>query len=421
MAKQKRRHRRAKRADQPDLNSRWLYVAAAFAGLGAALALYATNLTFSIESVGIVEASGCSLSDWINCDLANASSYAKMFGIPVAWWGFLFYAFAGLSAVFGASAGNKSGSAPFVAAAFILSIGAVAFTFLKAYQLYTLGVLCIVCTGMYAANFGTAIFLGLGLGFSPAGWPGFISRYVASLRGKDAGLPFSPQIVKVAITVVAVFGIGYAIALNYQRDITGTNDFDMDLAVNAHFRQRVIAVDTHEDAAVWGNESAAISIVEFADFQCPACRESAFHLRPILFEFKDDVKLTYMNYPLDNTINTAMPQQLHIHAGNAAKAGVCAAEFGDFWGYHDEMFKNQVSLGSKLYMEIAEDLGWEREAFAQCMVRDDVHQRVLDDLQSGRDTKLTSTPTLFINGRMARYWRNTDFIRAVIREEMSRR
>ncbi|HAY35596.1 MAG TPA: hypothetical protein DCY57_01230 [Bacteroidetes bacterium] len=71
-------------------------------------------------------------------------------------------------------------------------------------------------------------------------------------------------------------------------------------------------------------------------------------------------------------------------------------------------------------MSIAEDMGWDREAFATCMVRPDVHQRVLDDLEYGRATQLSSTPTVFINGRKVTYWRNTDFIRAVVQEELSR-
>ena len=95
MAKENRRKQRAKRTNQPDFNRIALWAAVGFAALGAALAFYATTLTFNIESQGLVEASGCSLSDFINCDVANASSYAKMFGVPVAWWGFLFYAFAG--------------------------------------------------------------------------------------------------------------------------------------------------------------------------------------------------------------------------------------------------------------------------------------------------------------------------------------
>jgi len=295
MSKENRRSR-AKKTSQTGYNRTALWAAVAFAAIGAALAFYATTLTFNIESQGLVEASGCSLNDFINCDVANASSYAKMFGVPVAWWGFLFYAFAGLSAVFGVTSNNKNGSAPFLAAALLLSFGAVLFTFVKAYQLYSLGVLCIVCVGMYVANFGTAVSLGIGLGVGPAGWPGFVGSYIKGLQGDNAALGFSPQIVRVGIVTALVFGIGYAGALNHQRDLTGTQGFNLDLAVNAHFRQAPIEVPTNDNAAVWGNPDAGITIVEYADFQCPACRESAFHLRPALFEFQDDVKLVFMNY-----------------------------------------------------------------------------------------------------------------------------
>ena len=419
MSKENRRSR-AKKTSQTGYNRTALWAAVAFAAIGAALAFYATTLTFNIESQGLVEASGCSLNDFINCDVANASSYAKMFGVPVAWWGFLFYAFAGLSAVFGVTSNNKNGSAPFLAAALLLSFGAVLFTFVKAYQLYSLGVLCIVCVGMYVANFGTAVSLGIGLGVGPAGWPGFVGSYIKGLQGDNAALGFSPQIVRVGIVTALVFGIGYAGALNHQRDLTGTQGFNLDLAVNAHFRQAPIEVPTNDNAAVWGNPDAGITIVEYADFQCPACRESAFHLRPALFEFQDDVKLVFMNYPLDSSINPNMQAQLHAMAGPAAKAGVCATEFGDFWSFHDAIFKDQVTLSNQTLIKAAEDLGWNAQEFATCMVRDDVHQRVVSDLEMGQQVQIASTPTLFLNGRKLSYWRNTDFIRAVIKEEKSR-
>ncbi len=420
MAKESRRNPRAKKSNQSGYNRMALWAAVGFAVLGAGLAYYATTMTFNIESQGLVEASGCSLNDFVNCDVASASSYAKMLGVPVAWWGFMFYLFAGLSAVVGVTATNKSGSAPFVAASFVLSIFSILFTFVKAYHLFSLGVLCLVCVGMYVSNFGIAVSLGLGLGFGPGGWGSFLGSYVSGIKGDTEKLGFSPQIVKVAIVAVLVFGIGFAGALNHQRDLTGTNGFDLDLAVSGHFRQAPIEVGTNENAAVWGNPEADITIVEYADFQCPACRESAFHLRPALFEFQKDVKLVFMNYPLDSNFNTSMQAQLHTMAGPAALAGVCATEFGDFWGYHDLIYRDQVSLSNQLLTKSAEDLGWDSRAFAECMVRDDVKARVLSDLAMGAMTQLNSTPTLFLNGRKLTYWRNTDFIRAVIREEKAR-
>jgi len=418
MAKKSRRQERAKRAQQPDLNKNALKAAVGFAGLGAALAFYSTTITFGIESQGLVEASGCSFNDWINCDVANASSYAKMFSVPVAWFGFLFYAFAGLSALFAATSQNRRSSAPFIAFSLVLAFGAILFTFLKAYHLYELGVICIVCIGMYIANFGTAVTLGIGIGYGPGRWVSFVKDYIAAVKGDDSFLKFGPQIAKIATMFAVLFGIGYMGALSHSRSITG--GVDVGAAVSAHFLRPVFDVQTDPGASIWGNPDAELTIVEFADFQCPACAQSAFHLRPTLFQYEDDVKVVFMNYPLDSNINPNMPQQLHPQAGNAAKAGVCAEEFGDFWGYHDEMFKNQALLGPQLFTRAAQDLGWDQREFAQCMVRPDVHDRVVADLEKGRTAQVGSTPTLYINGRMVREWRNTDVIRGIVAEELSR-
>jgi len=409
MAKTNRRKERARRAIQPDLNKNALWIAVVLAGIGAALAFYATQLTFSIESQGIVEASGCSINDFVNCDVANASSYAKMFGVPVAWFGFLFYMFAGLSALFGATSSSTRQPASFIAMALVLSIGAVLFTFVKAYHLYELGVLCLVCLGMYVANFGLLATLGMGLGYGPVGFVGFVKDYIARLQGAGSDKGFEPQIVKVGVMVLAVFGIGYAGALNHARDITG--NVDVGAAVTSHFRGPVYDVQTDPEASIWGNPDAAIEIVEYADFQCPACAQSAFHLRPTLFEYEDDVKVVFMNYPLT---------RIHAQAMNAAKASVCAEEFGDFWGFHDEVFENQAVLQSTIFAEIAGDMGWDEREFAECMVRPEVEQRVEADMEKGRVAQVTGTPTLYINGRKVAAWRNTDVIRAIVREELAR-
>lgn len=419
MAAQNRRKARAREANQPALNTKALWIAAIFAGIGLALAFYATNLTFRIEGQGVTAASGCSFNDFVNCDIANASSYARMFGVPVAWWGFLFYAFAGLSAVFGALTTNSRSSAPYVAGAFILSLLAVLFTFVKAYHLYDLGVVCIVCVGMYIANFGTAIGLGYGLGVSPLGWPGFVSRYVKGVSGDESDLGFSPNIVKVAIAVVVVFGVGYAGGLDYKKDLTGTGGIDIGAAVENHFTGPAADVRIHPEAAVWGNPDAQITIVEWADFQCPACRESAFHLRPALFEYRNDVKLVFMNYPLDKGINPHMQGQLHAQAGNAARASVCAQEFGDFWDYHDDLFRNQAVLAPTLYTRLAEERGWEARPFAECMVSEETEQRILADIEMAKTAGVSGTPSIYIEGRKVALWRNTEFIWEILDRELA--
>ena len=419
MAKNKGR-RRAARAEQPEFNTKALWVAVVFAALGLALAAYSTRLSLKILTAGIVEASGCSINDFVNCDLAHSSSYGEMAGIPVAWWGFLFYAFAGLSALWGTMAGDRRSAAGWITLSFVLAIGSVLFSLLKAYHLTQLGVLCLVCLGMYVANIGLLFALPAGLGFgSPGRWGALVSGWVASVRGGDSGLNMDAGIQRWGLLFVLVFGIGW-LGMKRQVDNATVADpnWDVDLALTAHFRQTPIDVAIDPNAAVWGNPDADVKIVEFADFQCPACQESAFHLRTALFEYREDVALYYMNYPLDANFNPRMQSQLHGMAGPAAVAGVCAQQFGDFWEYHDVLFREQVQLGPALFRSTAEQMGFPMDQFDACLNDPASAERVRSDLEAGFDAGVSQTPTIYINGRKASAYRNTEFIRAVLDQEI---
>lgn len=418
----KKGRRRTGRAEQPDFNNTALWAGVIFGGIGLALSAYATRLTFKIQTAGIVEASGCSINDFVNCDLAHSSSYADMFGIPVAWWGFLFYAFAGLSALWGTMAKDRRSAAGWITVSFLLAIGSTLFSILKAYHLTQLGVLCLVCVGMYVANIGLMFALPASIGYgNPGKWGTLISGWIAGLRGEKTDLKFEPNIKRWGLLFVVVFGLGW-LGMKRQADnidVAGP-DWDMDLAMSAHFRQTPLEIDVAEDAAVWGNPDAPIEIVEFADFQCPACRESAFHLRTALFEYRDVVAFKFMNYPLDSNINARMQSQLHGQAGPAAIAAVCSQQFGDFWEYHDELFRQQVQLGSALFRETAEDMGYPMDEFEACLNSPDSRARVVSDIEAAWETGLNQTPTIFINGRKASAYRNTEFIRAVLDRELGR-
>ncbi len=411
---------RARKAQQPEFRTRALWIAVGFAAVGTALSLYATNLTFTIASVGLVESSACSINEWINCDLAHASSFSRLLGIPVAWWGLLFYVFAGLAALNGVISKDRSKAASYLSVAWILSILAVLFSVYKAMNLIELGILCPICVGMYAANIGLMFALPAGLAVGISKWGDFFSNYFKSLQGKQSTLLFEPKPVMMVVTLAILFGVGYAAARNYEQRITDTSDFDVDQAVAQFFRQQPILIEYGDEPAVWGNPDAAITIVEFADFQCPACRQSAARFRPILWEFRNDVKYVFMNLPWDSAINEMMTSQLHTNAGDAARAGVCAQEFGDFWDYHDDVFRNLVSLGLPLFTRLAEDRGWDINEFTTCMARDDVTARIKRDIAVATAIGASSTPSIYVNGRKLPYWHIPEYVQAVIREEMSR-
>ena len=95
-----------------------------------------------------------------------------------------------------------------------------------------------------------------------------------------------------------------------------------------------------------GSDEAAVTIVEFADFQCPGCRQMSNNLEILADEFGDDVRLVFRNYPLDKSCNSGMGRQLHDYACEAAVLGRCAGQYGRFWPFHDLVFANQSSINS---------------------------------------------------------------------------
>ncbi len=381
--------------------------------IGGALSLYATQIGFEIAQNGLSNASGCSINDWINCDAAQASSYANLFGIPVAWWGFLFYLFAALAALYALMLSNVRAT-HMILLTVLLAAGAVLFSLYKATHLYKLGVLCPTCVAMYGVN---VAILGLLIAAfkEPIGQiVGRLSAYIKSWFGWPSGLLGMP-----VVLALAVFAFGYMGMRGYLNQQGEDSQLDMDFAVAAHFRQTPKTIEMDSTASYWGNPNAKVTLVDFADFQCPGCKEAAFHLKGILYEFKDEVKLVYINYPLDSSINRFVTRQVHPQAGPAALAGVCANNNGDFWPYHDEVFRNQTRLSEDFFLNLAEAQGWDRADFQACMAEEETLQRVRRDIELGAALEINSTPSLYINGRYARYWKNSEFLRRVIRMELS--
>ncbi len=407
---------RAKMA-QPEFNRSLLYVALAAAATGIGLSAYSLSISLKIAGDGLVNASGCSLGDLVNCDYAHASSYSELFGVPVAGWGLAFFLFAGLAAALAVFTSNRRAAGGMLGFAWVLSLGGVVFSLVKAYQLYDLGVVCLVCVGMYVAIFALTAVIPPAL---RTGYGDVLRGTLAAARGGDHRLAYEPAVTRWALVAVVLFAMGWVVVKRQMDAAHPVEKVDVEQAVEMHFRQPAQNVVVDPNAAVWGNPEAKLVIAEFADFQCPACRESAFHLRPAIFEFRDRVQLRFMNFPLDSNVNEMMQQQNHANAGPAAKAAVCAAEYGDFWGYHDELFEDQGLLGPDLYRRLAEKRGWNVAEFEACMQREDVLARLKSDVAAGIAANLRYTPSIYINGRYVTQWQNTDVIRAIIREELRR-
>ncbi len=143
-------------------------------------------------------------------------------------------------------------------------------------------------------------------------------------------------------------------------------------------------------AAFKGPKDAWITIVEFADFQCPFCAEAEPVLQQVLQIYSKEVKLVYRHFPLAS----------HPQAKVAAEAAECAAQQGKFWEYHAQLWANASQLSPGRLRALAEELRLDVQAFGTCLDTGKTRARIQQDLADGGEAGVTGTPTFFINGRI---------------------
>lgn len=139
-----------------------------------------------------------------------------------------------------------------------------------------------------------------------------------------------------------------------------------------------------------GPDAAPVVIVEFADFECPACRAAAPIIDEIMSIYPEQVKLVFKHFPL----------AIHENAENAARAAVAADLQGKFWDMHAGLFSTDPPLTKPTLERIAGSIeGLDQEKWKKAFESEKVADVVARDRKLGDRLKLTGTPSLFINGR----------------------
>ncbi len=163
-----------------------------------------------------------------------------------------------------------------------------------------------------------------------------------------------------------------------------------------------------------GSDDAKVKIVEYADFQCPACSTASKAMRQLASEFGDRILIVFKMYPLDNACNPGMQRAMHAYACEAAIIARCAGSYGKFWDLHNQFYDNQSSIDSTRILAWAKDAGLSSDQIAQCKASKDIVAKIQDDIQQANAAGLTGTPTIFFNGRKYNGPVQIDELRAVV-------
>jgi protein-disulfide isomerase len=214
------------------------------------------------------------------------------------------------------------------------------------------------------------------------------SRFVSELRSPCADQPVSvAQCVSEARSCKACVPAAKALAKQVQRGRPRQQ-------VEAFFKSRFAADQVKEialeDSPSKGNPGAPVLLVEFADFQCPACRAARPLVEDALQKHDGQTRLVFKNFPLS----------IHQYGEKLARSARAAQQQGKFWEMYAALFENQDRISPQVVDELAKGLGLDMTKFAKDLESEAVADAVSRDRKQGERLDIQSTPTLFINGRM---------------------
>ncbi|MEK7067568.1 MAG: thioredoxin domain-containing protein [Patescibacteria group bacterium] len=173
----------------------------------------------------------------------------------------------------------------------------------------------------------------------------------------------------------------------------------------------VPAISTDDN--VRGNQNAAVTIVEYSDFECPFCLRFQSTIEQIYNEYKDKALFVYRHFPLNS---------LHPEAQKAAEASECAAEQGKFWEMHDKIFAANAAqtMSVEQWKKEAASLGLNASKFNDCLDGGKYASKVAQQQAGGQAAGAQGTPTTFVNGQLVNGAVPYEQVKAVIEQELAK-
>jgi protein-disulfide isomerase len=179
------------------------------------------------------------------------------------------------------------------------------------------------------------------------------------------------------------------------------------MAINSDVARLSVPVSSRDHAQ--GAANAAVTLVEYGDFECPHCGRAHPIVKELQRRLGKDLRIVFRHFPL---------KEIHPHAEHAAEVAEAAAAQGKFWEMHDRIFEHQRDLRDVHLLEFAAELGLDVGRAKRELEGDTHAPRVREDFLSGVRSGVNGTPTFFINGiRHDASW-DVETLEAALRAEI---
>ncbi|AFM13579.1 Vitamin K epoxide reductase [Turneriella parva DSM 21527] len=339
----------------------------------------------------------CDVNQASSCEKAKDSAVGKIFGLPLALYGYAFYGTMAALALFLLLALNDI----VLSLLFWGAISALLFdAFLLLYSLVVLQGICRLCAITYIAT----VILAVG----------------AYLFNRDGAKMIKAE--TISISAKAVLGLVFAATIGsglffhtaslqaQSTPVAGATEQEQKLREqlnNEFYKQWKAGEIVKLDKPRSGSKGAAnpvLTIMEFADPLCPHCKDMGVVLNEFVKKHGDKVRVIFRHYPLDIQCNDAMKRAFHVGACDLARAMECGEAQGKFWPMHDAIFSQQElffrnPVSERAIESLAAGAGLNTAAMGACFKSQATMAKVKADIAAGNKIKITGTPTTIINDR----------------------
>ena len=400
------------------------FVLIIFSGLGAILSgiLIEHHISPATESAFVQAV--CDIGGKSGCDAVNQSDASSLLGMPIAFWGFLYYfivlAFSVLYV--------KYRQTSLIRLAFYLTLVAAVIDFtLLLYSLIILETVCNLCILTYISTAG--IFFGIWLIFKSKKEPVFQwGLNLSWISGQPVALTL---IVTSLITAVFVDSFIYLYAKSSSKTSTHGHDAILEEAWQS-FKRKYESLPQKDlpiaHSPYKGAKDPVLTITEFADFLCAHCKQASLRLKEIVAKYDKSIKVVFKHYPLDQECNKNIKRKFHEGSCKIAYLGHCVTQqnVSAFWKVHDGIFAKLEEWSTKGktlekdFNTITRRAGVDIRAASACLNRPNTKKTIESDIELGDSVGVTGTPAIFINGKRVAHLPNDYFFEKLLTYEVQK-
>ena len=330
----------------------------------------------------------CSINEFIDCDGAARSTVSQFWGIPLAYWGMLFYI-----TVFFLTIVDKLKNLKFLKflevfknpMSYIAALGTIAFAVsmvLAGLSLFKIHKLCILCVLTYCIDFIIALVAASGK------FTTLVESFkITALDFIDGAKKYTKTfivLVLLAVSFLCYSGITYNFVPHIKKQ-------------KSILKYRDIKYNPYRvKGNLLGAEKPDVVIELYSDYVCPLCYINNIMLHQAAKEFKN-IQIVHHNYPFDKECNPYVSFSMHPNACFMSKGAIAAKKQGNYWEMSSLLYENQPKTMEDM-VKLAEQLGFNKDKFIADFNSEETAKELQDEINKASEINIDATPTMYING-----------------------